>query len=137
MSNLIDIFAIVDIEYDEIGIWSEVKLAIVRQYASAYTRILDCQRRERISSLRWHYFDAFAGPGIHLSKTTREIVDGSPLIALKTVPPFFKYHFIDADPTRARQLREIAGPRDDVEIDSADRNDVLIQKVFPQVKYSD
>jgi hypothetical protein len=66
MSNFIDIFAIVEIKYDEIGIWSEVKLVIVRQYASAYTRILDCQRRERIPSLRWHYIDAFAGPGTHL-----------------------------------------------------------------------
>ena len=131
------IFPSVDIEYDEIGIWSEVKLAIIRQYASAYTRILDSTRRERIPSLRWHYIDAFAGPGVHLSKTTREIVDGSPLIALKTTPPFSKYHFIDADPARARQLREITGPRDDVEIDSADCNEVLLQKVFPQIKYSD
>src|SRR5260370_4491985 len=103
----------VDIEYDEIGIWSEVKLGIIKQCAAAYARILDSTRREKITSLRWHYIDAFAGPGVHLSKTTREIVDGSPLIALKTNPPFSKYHFIDADPARAKQLREIAGPRED------------------------
>jgi hypothetical protein len=29
------------IEYDEIGIWSEVKLAIIKEYASAYTTIED------------------------------------------------------------------------------------------------
>lgn len=125
------------IEYDEIGIWSEVKLAIIREYASAYAKILDKTRREKIPRLRWHYIDAFAGPGVHLSRATREIVEGSPLIALKTKPPFSKYHFIDADPARAEQLRAIAGPRQDVEIHSEDCNDVLLQQVFPQAKYAE
>jgi three-Cys-motif partner protein len=127
----------VALEYDEIGIWSEVKLAIIKEYASAYAKILDRTRRERIPRLRWHYIDAFAGPGVHLSRTTREIVEGSPLIALKTKPPFSKYHFIDADPARARQLRTIAGPREDVDIHSEDCNDVLLRRVFPQVKYAE
>jgi len=127
----------VAIEYDEIGIWSEVKLAIIREYASAYAKILDKTRREKIPRLRWHYIDAFAGPGVHLSRATREIVEGSPLIALKTKPPFSKYHFIDADPARAEQLRAIAGPRQDVEIHSEDCNDVLLQQVFPQAKYAE
>jgi hypothetical protein len=51
----------VEVEYDEIGIWSEVKLAIVKEYASAYSTILDKNRRESIPSLRWLYIDAFAG----------------------------------------------------------------------------
>ena len=97
------------VEYDEIGIWSEVKLAIIKEYASAYAKILDAKRRESIHSLRWLYIDAFAGPGIHLSKTTKEIVEGSPLIALKTSPPFSEYHFIDSDPKRAQQLRTSPG----------------------------
>ena len=123
-------------EYDEIGIWSEVKLAIIKEYASAYTKILDKTRRESLPRLRWHYIDAFAGPGVHLSRTTREIVEGSPLIALKTKPPFSKYHFIDADPARAEQLRSIAGPREDVEIDSDDCNEILLKKVFPKLEYA-
>ena len=82
------------VEYDEIGIWSEVKLAIIREYAAAYARILDATRRDSIPSLRWLYIDAYAGPGVHLSKTTKEVVDGSPLIALKVNPPFSEYHFI-------------------------------------------
>jgi three-Cys-motif partner protein len=127
----------VDIEYDEIGIWSEVKLAIIREYASAYARILDATRRDRINSLRWLYIDAFAGPGVHLSKTTGEVVEGSPLIALKTTPPFSEYHFIDDDPERAKQLRKIAGPRDDVHIYSEDCNDILLKEVFPRAKYND
>lgn len=125
------------VEYDKIGIWSEVKLAIVKEYASAYATILDAKRRESIHSLKWLYIDAFAGPGIHLSKRTREIVDGSPLIALKTTPSFSEYHFIDSEPARAEQLRSISGPRPDVHIYSEDCNDVLLRDVFPRARYSD
>lgn len=124
-------------EYDEIGIWSEVKLAIIKEYASAYARILDAKRRESMFSLKWLYIDAFAGPGIHLSRRTGEVVDGSPLIALKTSPAFSEYHFIDADPARAKQLRSIAGPRTDVHVYSEDCNDVLLRDVFPRAKYAD
>ena len=74
------------VEYDEIGIWSEVKLAIIKEYASAYTTILDAQRRDKIRSLKWLYIDAYAGPGYHLSKTSGNRVEGSPLIALNVAP---------------------------------------------------
>lgn len=56
------------VEYDEIGVWSEVKLAIIREYASAYSTILDAQRRAKIPRLEWLYIDAYAGPGLHLLK---------------------------------------------------------------------
>jgi three-Cys-motif partner protein len=125
------------IEYDEIGIWSEVKLAIIKEYATAYSRILNATRRESIRSLQWLYIDAFAGPGFHLSKTTGELVDGSPLIALKTTPPFSEYHFIDSDPRRAEQLKVMAGERADVNVYSEDCNDILLQEIFPRAQYSD
>lgn len=64
-------------------------------------------------------------------------MEGSPLIALKTNPPFWEYHFIDADPRRAEQLRRLIGDRHDVFIESADCNDILIHKVFPRAKYID
>jgi three-Cys-motif partner protein len=124
-------------EYDEIGVWSEVKLAIIREYASAYSKILHKTQRETIHSLRWLYIDAFAGPGVHLSRTTGEIVDGSPLIALKTIPPFSEYHFIDENKARAEQLRKIAGQRRNVNIYSEDCNKVLLRDVFPKAKYED
>lgn len=125
------------VEYDEIGIWSEVKLAIIKEYALAYAKILDAQRRDKIPGLKWLYIDAYAGPGFHLSKTSGDLVEGSPLIALKTKPPFSEYHFIDADPRRADQLRGIAGDRKDVFIYSEDCNDILIEKIFPKAKYTD
>ena len=102
------------VEYDEIGIWSEVKLAIIREYAAAYATIMDAQRRSHVRSLRWIYIDAYAGPGYHLSKTSGEMVEGSPLIALNVNPPFHEYHFIDTEPRRAEQLRQLAGDRGDV-----------------------
>jgi three-Cys-motif partner protein len=125
------------VHYDQAGIWSEVKLAIIKEYAAAYAKILDANRKKSIRSLRWLYIDAFAGPGMHLSKTTGDIVDGSPLIALKTTPAFSEYHFIDADAERAEQLRNIVGSRKDVHIYSEDCNKVLIRDVFPRAKYAD
>lgn len=124
-------------EFDEIGIWSEVKLAIIKEYASAYATILDATRRDKISSLRWLYIDAYAGPGVHLSRRTGQMVEGSPLIALNTQPSFHEYHFIDSDPKRAAQLRTLAGERKDIFIYSADCNEILLQKVFPRAKYED
>lgn len=119
------------------GIWSEVRLAIIREYASAYAKILDAKRRESLHNLRCSTSTPMRGPGVHLSKTTKQLVDGSPKIALKTNPPFSEYHFIDADPKRAGQLRRIAGDREDVHIYSADCNEVLLDKVFPRAKYDD
>jgi len=104
----------VAVEHDEIGIWSEVKLAIIKEYASTYTKIMDAQRRERIPSLRWFYIDGYAGSGRHVSKTRGDLVQGSPLIALNTNPPFHEYHFIDSDSGRAAELRKEAVNRSDV-----------------------
>lgn len=125
------------VEFDEIGIWSEVKLAIIKEYASAYAKIMDARRRTTDPSLRWIYIDAYAGPGYHLSKTSGEMVEGSPLIALNIDPRFHEYHFIDADPKRAKQLRELAGEQKDVFIYSEDCNKVLLQKVFARASYGD
>jgi three-Cys-motif partner protein len=123
-------------EYDEIGIWSEVKLAIIREYASAYGRIMEATRRDRVPSLRWLYIDAYAGPGYHLSETSGELVEGSPLIALNTEPPFHEYHFIDSEKARSEQLRRLAGPRADVFTYREDCNKVLLGSVFPRAEYS-
>lgn len=125
------------VEYDEIGIWSEVKLAIVREYASAYSKIMEASRRDKISRLSWIYIDAYAGPGYHLSKATGETVEGSPLIALNTDPPFDEYHFIDTEPARAKRIRELAGDRPDVHTYTEDCNAVLLRDVFPRARHSD
>ncbi len=81
-------------KYDEIHYWTEVKLDIVKEYAQAYSTILSAQKRP----LLYHvYIDAFAGAGLHVSKSTGQLVSGSPLNALLIEPPFREYHLIIGD----------------------------------------
>jgi len=118
-------------EYDIIGPWSEVKLAILREYAAPYSKIVSAKGFHHL------YIDGFAGPGAHVSRETGELILGSPRIALAIEPPFKEYHFIDADPVRVRQLRALVGNRRDVHVHSGDCNEVLCRDVFPNAKYSD
>lgn len=125
------------VEYDEIGVWSEVKLAIVREYAAAYSKIMEAWRRDKINRLSWIYIDGYAGPGYHVSKATGEVVEGSPVIAMNIVPAFHEYHFIDTELARSQQLRDIAGDRKNVHTYTEDCNTVLLRDVFPRAKHSD
>jgi three-Cys-motif partner protein len=118
-------------DYDVIGPWSEVKLDILREYASPFSRILTANRFHHL------YIDAYAAGGSHLSRATGEIVPGSPLIALATDPPFREYHFIDADPIRVDQLRRCTAGRPDVHVHSGDCNEILLRDVFPLSRYED
>jgi len=126
----------VAVEHDEIGIWSEVKLAIIKKYATAYTTVLESQRRDHFPRMRWFYIDGYAGSGHHVSKTRGDLVEGSPLIALNTKPAFHEYHFIDSDAGRAAELRKESGDRQDVFTYSGDCNAVLLRDVFPRADYS-
>lgn len=118
-------------EYDLIGPWSEVKLDILRDYASPYSKIVTAYGFHHL------YIDAYAAGGEHISRTTGEIVPGSPLIALATEPPFREYHFIDADPIRVDQLQRHTENRPDVHIHSGDCNDILLRDVFPLSRFED
>jgi len=118
--------------YDEISYWSEIKLDIVREYAAAYSTILSAQRNPSLDHM---YIDAFAGAGVHISRTTGEFVAGSPLNALLVRPPFREYHLIDLNTGKADSLRRIAGDRPDVTIHEGDCNTILMEKVFPRAKY--
>ncbi|MBI3462409.1 MAG: three-Cys-motif partner protein TcmP [Planctomycetes bacterium] len=122
------------VRFDEIGYWSEIKLDIVKEYVKAYSTILTAQRTP---SLHHVYIDAFCGAGIHLSKTTQEFVLGSPRNALLVEPPFREYYFIDLDGKKVRALRSVVGNRPDVRILEGDCNQILLQEVFPKVRYED
>jgi three-Cys-motif partner protein len=67
--------------FDVIGPWSEVKLDILRDYASPYSRVVAANGFHHL------YIDAYAAGGEHISRRTNEIVQGSPRIALSTEPP--------------------------------------------------
>ncbi len=116
-------------EFDEVGYWSEIKLEIVRDYASAYSRILNSKNLPHI------YVDAFAGAGLHISKATGEFVLGSPLNALNVRPPFREYHFIDLNSKKVEHLRTLVAGRSNVRIYEGDCNAVLIEKILPTLRF--
>lgn len=121
-------------QFDQIGYWSEIKLAILKEYAVPYSTIMAARRNP---SLYHVYIDAFAGAGIHLSRTTHDFVLGSPLNALNVRPPFREHHLIDLDPEKIDNLKQIIGSRKDVVIHQGNCNQILLDIVFPRVKFED
>lgn len=119
-------------KFDEIHYWSEIKLDIIKDYASAYSQIMSAQRNP---TLRHVYIDAFAGAGRHVSKRTGEFVSGSPLNALEVKPPFHEYHLIDIDRHKTAELRRLTRDRPNVHIYEGDCNNILLEKVFPEVTF--
>ena len=122
------------LQFDEIGIWSEVKLDILKEYAQAYSTILAAQANP---SLEHVYIDAFAGAGMHVSRATKGFVQGSPLNALNVKPSFREYHLIDIEPERVENLKSLIGARTDVFLYEGDCNSILLERVFPRLKYED
>ncbi|MHB0869016.1 MAG: three-Cys-motif partner protein TcmP [Chloroflexota bacterium] len=120
--------------YDRIGYWSEIKLDIVREYASAYSRNLSAQKQLGLTHV---YIDAFAGAGVHISRTTGDYVPGSPLNALLIQPPFAEYHLIDLDSKKVQSLRDVLRDRPEVTIYEGDCNTILLNQVFPRVRFED
>jgi three-Cys-motif partner protein len=118
------------LKYDRIGYWSEVKLDIIKEYASAYTKIMAAQRR-----FRYIYIDAFAGAGVHISKKTGEFVAGSPLNARNLQIPFHEYHFVDLGDKKIEELERIAGENKTVSIYHGDCNEILPKEIFPRTEY--
>jgi three-Cys-motif partner protein len=119
-------------KYDKVGIWSEIKLEIIKDYASAYTSILNKQDWCK----GYVYIDAFAGAGQHISRTTGKLIKGSPLNALEITPPFTEYHFIDMDKSRAKGLEELARADERIHAYHGDCNKILTEEIFPQISYS-
>jgi three-Cys-motif partner protein len=122
------------LKLDPVGYWSEIKLDIIREYAPAYSKILSAQDKPKLDHV---YIDGFAGAGIHVSRTSGELIEGSPSIAIGTEPPFREYFFIDWDGAKADHLRALFGNRPDVHVETGDCNEVMLQKVLPRVRFQD
>ena len=116
---------------DEIGIWSEIKLDIIKEYANAFTKIMKSQEWCK----GYVYIDAFAGPGVHISRRTGEFISGSPLNALEIDNPFTAYHYIDIDKEKAETLNRLTGDRTNINIYQEDCNEVLVKKILPMLQY--
>lgn len=121
-------------QFDQIGYWSEIKLEILKDYATAYSKILSAPKNPSLSHI---YIDAFAGAGVHLTRSSGGFVPGSPMNALNVRPPFKEYHLIDIEPEKVESLRNLIGPRDDVFIYEGNCNQILLKKVFPRAKYEE
>lgn len=119
----------IELAFDEIGYWSELKLEIVEKYGAAYTSILSKRR------LKKYYVDAFCGAGMHVSKTTGKTVEGSPARALKVSPPFDAYYFIDLEQKKTDYLKGLCGDRQDVHIYTGDATRHLLTDVLPPITY--
>lgn len=119
-------------KFNEIGIWSELKLEIIEQYGAAYTTAF-----ARTPKLKKYYIDAFSGAGQHVAKKTKTPVEGSPARALKVRPPFDGYYFIDLDDKKTDFLRATCGDRQDVHIHTADSNEYLTKTVLPKIQYKE
>lgn len=119
----------VSLKFDKIGVWSELKLEIVEKYGSAYTTAF------KNTNLKKYYIDAFSGAGAHLSKTTGKQIEGSPARALKTIPPFDGFYFIDLDKNKTNYLQELSGNQPNVTIHTGDCNDYLSKHLLPAIQY--
>ena len=119
------------LQFDEIGYWSEVKLDIVKEYAQAYSTILTKKKLSHV------YIDGFAGPGVHIAKSTGEFIPGSPLNALGIKPEFDDYYLVDLDGDKTDHLRKLVGDRSNVHIFQGDCNEILLNEIFPRVRYED
>ena len=115
---------------DEIGIWSEIKLDIIKEYANAFTTIM----RKQDWCKGYAYIDAFAGAGIHISRRTGEFIPGSPLNALEIENPFTEYRFIDIDKAKAEALEVLTREQSNIKVYPEDCNEALIKKIFPSLE---
>jgi len=121
-----------NVKLDEIGVWSEIKIAILREYACAFTRIL----KAKTWCKGCCYIDAFAGAGIHISKTTGEMVPGSPSNALLVEPRFDRIVLIDLDSEKVESLKALCRNDKRVEIKTGDCNEILLNTTVPSLSYS-
>jgi three-Cys-motif partner protein len=75
--------------------------------------------------------------GVHLPKTGEDFILGSPLNALSVRPQFREYRLIDIEPEKIDSLERLIGKRNDVHLHQGDCNEILLEEVFPQVKYEE
>ncbi len=117
-------------ELPEVGPWAKEKLDALARYLDFYTKVLKNQPWRTI------YLDAYAGGGRAVIRAeermawsvpdlfgaappidvdARELIDGSPRVALAVANAFDRYVFVDPDPDRTAELEalkaEYAGAR--------------------------
>ena len=122
----------ISFEPDEVGPWSEVKLEIIEKYGPAYTAAFSGMKGRH---LRKYYIDGFSGAGVHISKSTKAEIEGSPARALKVTPPFDGFYFIDLNADKTDYLRRQCEGRSNIQIFTGDCNEHLASDVLPKTQY--
>jgi three-Cys-motif partner protein len=89
------------------GPWAKEKLYYVSRYTSIFNRGMKKLWSERA------YIDLMAGPGRSVDRDTGEEFDGSPLLALKSEPPFKTLVFVEAEADYAAALTERTAAHED------------------------
>ena len=118
------------LRFDEVGAWSVLKLDIIEQYGAAYTKAFSHRGRQ----LKKYYIDDFSGAGVHIEKSTGQEIEGSPARALKIVPSFDRFYFIDMNADKTAHLQTLCAGRDDVEIHMGNTNDYL-RTLLPRIQF--
>jgi len=123
-------------DFDKIGPWSREKLVLLRNYLVAYTSILNNMRKSASNPSGWlkemHYIDAFAGSVRPWDKESGEHIDGSPLVAIKTIPSFDRYVFIEKSKKRfCSNIKPLKTqfPEKKIEVFCGDCNDIICDDV--------
>ena len=116
---------------DKIGVWSEIKLDIIKEYAKAFTTIMKNQDWCK----GYVYIDAFAGAGVHISRRTGELIPGSPWNALEIDYPFTEYHYIDIDKAKTEMLERMAPENFNIKVYLGDCNKILTKNILPTLQY--
>lgn len=83
--------------------WTKEKLHYFKRFIDIFTPAMRKTWPERA------YIDLFAGPGKCILATSKEEIDGSPLIALKVEHPFTKYIFVEKEKALLDALRDRVG----------------------------
>jgi three-Cys-motif partner protein len=121
-------------EPESIGLWTEIKLHIIQEYAAAYTTIL----KDKSWCRSYAYVDAFAGGGEFVAKEdARRLISGSPLNALNIPNKFSLYYFIDIDLEKIARLKELVANRTEIiKTLNGDANQILQQEILPDFQYN-
>ena len=130
---------------DSVGPWAKEKLEALRQYLNFYTTVLKKQGHWLRGTI---FIDAFAGPGLSRVRTKErtaeapglfdrdpesvsseaQFMKGSPRVALDITNPFSSYIFIERDPKRIAELKELKkeyGSQRSITVYSGDANVAL------------
>ena len=133
------------------GDWTELKLNILKRYLKSYALVL------KKTSFKVGYIDAFAGSGNRIGQAdknykfdqdlfdfdppseSKNFLEGSTQIALRTDPAFDKYIFIEKDKKRCAELENLKSVFPDlaenIHIKNGDANEEIRNLTGPNMSW--